>query len=91
VKAAADYGTKARVPSLWIYADNDLWFAPPVVTRMLSAYREAGAQAEFERVPAFGVDGHALFDREAESYWTAAAERFLASQGFGPPAAVSVR
>jgi hypothetical protein len=32
---------------------------------MHSAYRAAGAQAEFERVPAFGADGHALFDPEA--------------------------
>jgi dienelactone hydrolase len=79
VRAAADYGAKARVPSLWIYADNDLWFAPPIVARMLSAYRAAGAQAEFERVPAFGADGHALFDPEAARAWTAAAERFLAS------------
>jgi dienelactone hydrolase len=82
VHAAAEYGATARIPSLWIYADNDHWFAPPLVTRMLAAYQGAGAPAEFERVPAFGTDGHALFAPEAQRSWTAAAERFLANEGF---------
>ena len=82
VHAAAAYGATARIPSLWIYADNDRWFAPPLVTRMLAAYQGAGAPAEFERVPAFGTDGHALFAAEAQRSWTAAAERFLAKEGF---------
>jgi pimeloyl-ACP methyl ester carboxylesterase len=81
VAAAAEYGRTARIPSLWIYAENDHWFAPPLVTRMFDAYRAAGGPAEIERVRAVGSDGHALFSADAQQLWTNAADRFLARQG----------
>lgn len=81
VAAAGVYGKKARTPSLWIYADNDSLFAPPLPDRMFAAYREGGAPAELVHIPATGKDGHALFTKAAEAEWTAAADRFLSAQG----------
>jgi pimeloyl-ACP methyl ester carboxylesterase len=87
VAAAAEYGRTAHVPSLWIYAANDHWFAPPLVTRMFEAYTAAGAPAEIDRIPAVGSDGHSLFTADAQSLWTKTADQFLARQGL--PAGVS--
>jgi dienelactone hydrolase len=81
VAAAAEYGHTARIPSLWIYAANDHWFAPALVTRMFEAYTAAGGPAEIERVPAVGSDGHALFTADAQQLWTSSVDRFLARQG----------
>ncbi len=80
VAAASEYGRRSRTPTLWIYADDDLWFPPPIVERMLVAYRSAGAPAEFVRLPAIGEDGHDLFTDAAIASWTVAVEGFLAAQ-----------
>jgi dienelactone hydrolase len=82
--AAADYGRTTRVPSLWIYAANDRFFAPAVVTAMFDAYRGAGAPAEILRLPALGVDGHALFTEHAVPMWTKSVEEFLQRLGMAP-------
>lgn len=79
VAAVAEYGRRSRTPTSWIYADNDLWFPPPIVDRMLAAYRAAGAPAELVRLPAVGDDGHELFTDAAIMLWADAVERFLAA------------
>jgi pimeloyl-ACP methyl ester carboxylesterase len=81
VDAAAEYGRTARAPSLWVYAENDRWFLPPLVTRMFDAYRLAGGPAEIERLPELGADGHALFTAAAIRSWTKAVEAFLVREG----------
>jgi dienelactone hydrolase len=81
--AAGEYGKTARVPSLWIYAANDQWFAPPIATAMFDAYRSAGGPAEIVRLPALGADGHGLFTGEAVQLWTKPVEEFLRRIGMG--------
>jgi dienelactone hydrolase len=77
VAAAGDYGHSVRVPSLWIYAQNDSLFVPAVVQRMFAAYRAGGAPAEMESLPAVGADGHAPFSAEAMRLWGPKLEAFL--------------
>ena len=60
VDAAAKYGATARVPMLWIYAENDSFFAPSLAMRMVEAYDGAGGKATYRPVGAFGRDGHSL-------------------------------
>lgn len=79
--AAGEYGKTTRVPSLWIYAANDKWFAPPIATAMFDAYRSGGGPAEIVRLPAVGWDGHDLFTTEAVNLWSATAEAFLRGLG----------
>lgn len=81
--AAGEYGRTCRVPSLWIYATNDKWFAPPIATAMFDAYRSGGAPANLLRLPSVGDDGHSLFTAEAVNLWSFAAEQFLREIGMG--------
>ena len=79
--AAAEYGRTTRVPSLWIYAANDTFFGPPVVTAMFDAYRSGGGPAEILRLPEVGADGHSLFTERAVTLWTRTVEEFLRRLG----------
>ncbi len=61
VSAIRDYGARSRVPSLWIYAQNDSFFGPDLVERMRSAFLEAGGDAKLVMFPPQGKEGHQIF------------------------------
>jgi dienelactone hydrolase len=63
IQAYAALGKTARVPSLWIYTENDHYFGPQLARRMFAAYREEGGVGELRLLPPFGKDGHSLFAR----------------------------
>jgi dienelactone hydrolase len=70
------FGKTSRVPMLWIYADNDLFFGPEVVQRLHQAFTGSGGAAELIKHPAFGKDGHALFALGI-ALWTPHVDAFL--------------
>jgi dienelactone hydrolase len=72
----AVYGKGARVPTLWIYTENDRYFAPSHVRSWYEAFRAQGGSAELLILPAFGDDGHLLFTRGLR-IWQPLVERFL--------------
>ncbi len=79
VDAAAKYGATARVPMLWIYAENDSFFEPSLAKRMVDAYDGAGGKATYKPVGAFGGDGHSLAgSSNGNSVWSPLVESFLA-------------
>ena len=79
VDAAARYGATARVPMLWIYAENDSFFEPSLAKRMVEAYDGAGGKAVYRPVGAFGRDGHSLAgSSNGNSVWSPLVESFLA-------------
>jgi len=79
VDAAAKYGTTARVPMLWIYAENDSFFEPALAKRMAEAYDKAGGKATFRPVGPNGRDGHNLASASnGSSAWSPLVESFLA-------------
>lgn len=81
VKAAGDYGAQAKRPSLWIYTENDHFFAPTLSKRMAAAYRNRGGQASYVLLPAFGSDGHTLFGaKEGVERWRQPVRDFLREQ-----------
>ena len=55
--SAQIYGAAARVPSLWIYAENDN-FRTDSVRSWLSGFQQAGGEATLAVKPAYGTDGH---------------------------------
>lgn len=61
VAAAGTFGRTARTPMLWIYADNDTFFPPPLARAMYEAFTEAGGRAALAQPDFPGIDGHALF------------------------------
>jgi dienelactone hydrolase len=78
--AMATFGARTRVPTLWLYAENDSLFAPDVVARMRDAYVAAGGRADLQMFPPVLHDGHRLFlDFSARVKWLRALDRFLAA------------
>jgi dienelactone hydrolase len=61
IKTAALWGKTARVPVLWVYAENDKFFGPNVARAMFDSYVGAGGVGEFVAMPPFSHDGHRLF------------------------------
>ena len=47
VGAFATLGKTSRIPTMWIYAQNDKFFGPELVRRMHTAFTAAGGQAQF--------------------------------------------
>jgi dienelactone hydrolase len=61
VAATGQFARGARLPTLWIYAENDRSFGPTLAREMLQAYLAGGGRAELVMAPPFGDDGHYLF------------------------------
>ncbi|MBI4276039.1 MAG: dienelactone hydrolase, partial [Rhizobiales bacterium] len=78
VAAAGQFGATTRIPTLWIYTENDSYFSPELSRRMAEAYRRAGGPIEYHLLPVFGLDGHRLFDsNDAVAIWGPIVEDFL--------------
>ena len=76
--AMATFGSRTRVPTLWLYAENDSLFPPDVVARMHAAYTEAGGRAKLWTFPPIMHDGHNLFaDFSGRVKWLRAVDRFM--------------
>jgi pimeloyl-ACP methyl ester carboxylesterase len=78
VKAMAAFGARTRIPTLWLYAQNDSLFPPALVTRMHGAYNAAGGHADLRKFPPVLYDGHRLFaDFKGRVAWLRALDSFL--------------
>jgi dienelactone hydrolase len=77
VRAARSFGATTRIPTLWIYSENDHFFAPKLARDIFDAFH-AGTQAkaEFIAAPSCGRDGHMLVLR-CSSDWQSAVAAFL--------------
>lgn len=75
------YGHNTRVPTLWIYTENDLYFGPRHSEAWFAAFRTNGGSGTFKLLPAFGDNGHRLFVRGFD-IWAPLVSDFLTQQGF---------
>jgi dienelactone hydrolase len=63
------YGKSFRVPTLWLYSENDHYFGPESAQKFLQAFQVGGGQVEFVLLPPFGDDGHSSFVRAEENWY----------------------
>jgi dienelactone hydrolase len=78
VEATGEFGRTARVPMLWIYAENDTFFGPALSRKMHEAYTGAGGSAEYHMLRPFGNEGHFLIDSaDAIPLWAPLVSKFL--------------
>jgi pimeloyl-ACP methyl ester carboxylesterase len=77
VTDAGIFGRTARIPALWVYSENDRSAPPALGRRMFDAYVASGAPAQFQVLPPFGVDGHAMVPMGPADLWWPAVESFL--------------
>jgi dienelactone hydrolase len=76
------YGEKTRVPSLWLYGDNDSIWPSALIARMYAAYTEHGASATMVDFGVYKNDAHRLVgDRDGVRVWWPTVEAFLARAG----------
>lgn len=80
VSTAAQYGRTTRVSTLWLYAQNDSYFAPSLSRRMADAFRAAGGRVDYRLLPPVGgEDGHYLiYSTAAARSWGPIVEQFSA-------------
>ncbi len=78
------YGETARIPMLWVYTENDMYFGPRYPREWREAYVAAGGKADFVQFPPHGDDGHLLFSRYPE-VWQPRVAEFLDTHGFKAP------
>lgn len=77
------YGKSARVPTLWIYTENDQYLGAEHPREWFKAFKDAGGVGEFEQFPPHGEDGHSLFTRFPE-VWQPRVRAFLDGLGVAP-------
>jgi dienelactone hydrolase len=82
--AFRSFGKTSRIPTLWIYSENDQLFPPETASALHQAFVSAGGRAEFISAPKLGNDGHGFFAL-AIPQWTVMLDRFLASIGIERP------
>lgn len=75
------FGKTARVPTLWVYSENDMYFGPKYPKEWFDAYKAAGGAGDYVLYPPNGKDGHSLFTA-APDVWRAKAVEFLKSIGY---------
>ncbi|TAK83441.1 MAG: hypothetical protein EPO20_17470 [Betaproteobacteria bacterium] len=75
-------GAEVKVPVLFHYAANDLFFNAATSRGWFERFRRGGARAEYVLQPAFGANGHYVFtDGAGARYWLPALDRFLRANG----------
>src|SRR3954471_24494198 len=75
-------GKTTRVPVLFNYSENDMFFSPKTTRLWFERYVAGGANAEYALQPAFGKDGHYMFsDVVGVRYWLPTVEKFFARNG----------
>lgn len=77
----AGYGRMAKVPTLWLYSENDHYWGNSLPREWFDAFTDAGGRGEFVRLsPVPDADGHLAFSRSMKE-WTPQVDRFLKSLG----------
>ncbi len=79
-KMFGDYGKTARMPSLWVYTENDMWMGNQHPKEWFAAFKENGGQGEYLALPANGKDGHGVFIRDPKA-WRAQVLEVIRAQG----------
>lgn len=74
----ASYGAKARIPTLWLYSQNDRFWGPDIPRTWHKAFTDRGGTGEFVALPPYKADGHPSFTGAPEA-WKPAFEAFLES------------
>ncbi len=81
IEAGEIFGRTSRIPSLWIFAENDHYFGPGLVRDLLGAYVSNAAPASLFAAPRFGNDGHMLIFAADQTVWWPSVSAFLEKLG----------
>jgi dienelactone hydrolase len=78
IDTARTFGSTARLPTLWLYSENDTYFGPALSRKLAEAFRTAGGRIEYHLLPPVGTDGHQMVSADAgEPLWGPVLTKFL--------------
>lgn len=82
VRAAASYGGRTKLRTLWVYGENDSYFGPALAEAMFKGYQEGNRASTLASLSTFESDAHRLFlRRSGRAVWEPHLDRFLQSAG----------
>ena len=81
VDAYEKFGETARIPTLWVYAENDGFFNPRLARKFHEAFTGAGGSAELIQTGPYGREGHNLFSKGGIERWRPMVDDFLRKTG----------
>lgn len=76
----ASYGATARIPSLWLYSENDRYFGTEKPRAWFEAFTARGGAGRFVQLPPSGTNGHSSFTANPNA-WHKPFQDFIASLG----------
>jgi dienelactone hydrolase len=82
-KTFAGYGARAKVPTQWLYSQNDLYWGATIPKSWFDGFVKSGGRGRFVDLPPSGDDGHSSFSRNPDA-WRPAFEAFLREIEFAP-------
>jgi dienelactone hydrolase len=96
VSVFAALGARSRLPTLWLYAENDSLFPAEYVRKLHETYVSGGGRTEFHMFDAIGKDGHQmLMHPDGMLRWIPVLDRFLRAHNLSTydpaPAEAAVR
>lgn len=78
IAGAASFGRSSKLPSIWLYGDNDRRIPVALWQKTYDGYVAGGSKAELVRVGRFEEDSHQLIARpQGMSLWTPRMDAFL--------------
>ncbi|MCG2577135.1 hypothetical protein LZ012_09005 [Dechloromonas sp. XY25] len=80
----SDYGAAAKVPTLWLYSENDRYWGAELPRKWFKGFVDAGGKGQFVQLPPYKDNGHGIFTGNPDS-WKPAFEAFLRDVGFQLP------
>jgi dienelactone hydrolase len=84
-KLFASYGATSRIPTLWLYSENDKYFGKEKPQTWFAAFLKKGGVGEFTQLPplppSLGEDGHTSFTRNPDA-WRPLVDEFLRRNAF---------
>ena len=79
VSGFAEFGKTTRVPTLWVFAENDSRYTANTIRASHEAFQAAGGKARLLLSPPIEGDGHHIYHKPA--FWRAAAKAYLQEIG----------
>jgi dienelactone hydrolase len=72
------YGRNNKVPTLWLYSLNDLFWGAELPRAWFRAFQDNGGKGDFVQLPSFKDNGHNIFSGSIED-WKEPVQNFIAS------------
>lgn len=82
-KTFAGYGARARVPTQWLYSQNDQYWGARIPKGWFDGFVKTGGRGRFVELPPSGDDGHSSFSRNPNG-WRPSFEAFMREIEFPP-------